>query len=95
MVVLATPLAAAETVDRAARTILRIKGRVVKVSPSLRTHAPATELMLVPGVVGGAVTDDAPRFIGPVATKMFDDIVQAQVDLAATAKTDPVWTKRR
>ncbi len=95
VVVLATPLAAAETVDRAARTILRIKGRVVKVSPSLRTHAPATELMLVPGVVGGAVTDDAPRFIGPVATKMFDDIVQAQVDLAATAKTDPVWTKRR
>ena len=51
--------------------------------------------MLVPGLAGTAVPLDGPRFAGPVATKMFDDLVQAQLDLAATAKTDPVWTKRR
>lgn len=95
VVVLSTTLAASESIDKAARTILRIKGRVVKVSPQLRTHAPATELMLVPGLAGTAVPLDGPRFAGPVATKMFDDLVQAQLDLAATAKTDPVWTKRR
>lgn len=97
VVVLATALSSAETVDKAARTILRIKGRVVKVSPSLATGAPATELMLVPGLATGglALPADAPRFTGPVATKMFDDLLAAQVELQQTAKTDPVWTKRR
>lgn len=95
VVVLSTTLAASESIDKAARTIMRIKGRVVKVSPQLRTHAPATELMLVPGLAGVAAPLDGPRFAGPVATKMFDDLVQAQVDLSSTAKTDPVWTKRR
>jgi len=97
VVVLATALASAESVDKAARTILRIKGRVVKVSPDLATGAPATELMLVPGLASGGIAEsgDAPRFTGPVATKMFDDLLSAQVELQSTAKTDPVWTKRR
>ena len=34
VVVLSTTLAASESIDKAARTILRIKGRVVKVSPN-------------------------------------------------------------
>lgn len=96
VVVTATALAAAESVNRVARTILRIKGRIVKVSPSLITGAPATELMLVPGLATGDVSSpDGFRFAGPVSTKMFDDLLAAQVELQSTAKSDPVWTKRR
>ncbi|MBN2752538.1 MAG: acyl carrier protein [Rhodospirillaceae bacterium] len=97
VVVLATTLAAAESVNKVARTILRIKGRVVKVSPDLITGALATELTLVPSLVTGSLdmAENGPHFVGPVATKMFDDLLAAQVDLQTTAKTDPVWTKRR
>jgi len=96
VVVTATTLASSESIEKIARTILRIKGRVVKVSPELRTNAPATELMLIPGSVGVDLSAfDAPKFVGPVSTKLFDDLVQAQLALQTTAKTDPVWTKRR
>jgi len=96
VVVMATALSSSESIDKVARTILRIKGRVVKVSPKLITNAPATELMLIPGLAtGGTALMDGPRFTGPVATKMFDDLLKAQLELSTTAKTDPVWTKRR
>ncbi len=97
VVVTATTLSAVESIDKVARTILRIKGRVVKVSPNLATNAPATELVLVPGLaIGGpSALADGPRFAGPVATRMFDDLLRAQLELSTTAKTDPVWTKRR
>lgn len=96
VVVTATTLSSAESIDKVARTILRIKGRVVKVSPKLITNAPATELMLIPGLASGGLGPlEGPRFTGPVATKMFDDLLQAQLELSTTAKTDPVWTKRR
>jgi hypothetical protein len=49
--------------------------------------------MLVPGLAGAPC--EGPRFAGPVATRMFDDLVRAQVELSSTAKTDPAWTKRR
>lgn len=91
-----TPVKAADTVQRAARTILRIKGRVVKVSPDVEIGSAVTELELVPGLSATVVPDgNNARFVGPVATKMFDDLVQAQIDLQATAKTDPVWKKTR
>lgn len=95
VLVRATPHAA-ETVERTARTILRIKGRVVKVPPGLVTGAAATELELVPSLPTADGNSAAPiRIVGPVATKLFDDLVQAQIDLQATAKTDPVWRKTR
>ncbi|WP_321504230.1 acyl carrier protein [Breoghania sp.] len=96
VVVLATTAHSASTVEKASRTILRIKGRVVKVSKDLQTNAPATKLALVPGVPANEVEDFEPIVIeGPVATKLFDDIVQAQADLQKSAKTDPAWIKGR
>lgn len=92
VIVRATTLANAETVERAARTILRIKSRVVKVAADLATSAEATVLQLVPGDPGSV----GPFEIrGPIATRAFDDLLQAQVDVQATSKTDPAWTKAR
>lgn len=92
VLVRATTLASRETIDRAARTILRIKSRVVKVLPDVVTSAPATELLLVPGL-GDPV--DRVEIRGPVATRAFDDLVRAQVEIQSTSKTDPAWTKTR
>lgn len=94
--VTATTLSSAETVGRVARTILRIKGRVVKVRPEVQVNAPATVLELVPGTVErGQCPDVAAVFTGPEKTRMFDLMVQAQLDLQQTAKTDPTWHKTR
>lgn len=94
--VTATTLTSAETIGRVARTILRIKGRVVKVRPELRLNAPATVLELAHGVAErGVCPDVAAVFTGPVETRMFDLMVQAQLELQQTAKTDPTWHKTR
>jgi len=92
----ATTLGSAETVGRVARTILRIKGRVVKVRPDLKLGAAATVLELVPAVAArGCCPEVAAVFTGPDMTRMFDIMVQAQLDLQQTAKTDPTWHKTR
>jgi hypothetical protein len=77
--VTATTLNSAETANRAARTILRTKGRVVKVRPDVRISAPATVLELVPGVAGhGQCPEVAATITGPEKTRMFDLMVRAR-----------------
>ncbi len=94
--VTASPLSSAETVGRVARTILRIKGRVVKVRPDLKLGAPATVLELLPAIADrGQCPQVEAVFTGPEKTRMFDLMVQAQLDLQQTAKTDPTWHKTR
>jgi hypothetical protein len=92
VIVTHTPARTAELIDKTARSILRIKSRVVKVSPDLVTGAEATRLELVPG--------QGPRvesivIEGPQATLLFDALVEAQREMSRSAKTDPAWTKRR
>jgi hypothetical protein len=95
VVVTKTPVASHETLDRAARTILRIKSRVVKVSPDCQTSSDTTELLLVAGL-GTTVVDPRQLLIaGPVKTRAFDDLVRAQTEVQSTSKTDPVWHKKR
>ncbi|MCW2307160.1 acyl carrier protein [Rhodobium gokarnense] len=94
--VTATPMSTGSTVDKASRTILRTKSRVVKVSPQLQTGAPATRLELVPGIVDPNADVVPPIVIeGPQSTRLFDVLVQAQVEVQRSAKTDPTWIKRR
>lgn len=93
VIVKATKLTSAVTLGRVARSILRIKGRIVKVSPELVTSAAQTVLELVPDYLSGSsqkpfIIDD------PAKTKFFDDMVQAQLDYQQNSKADPVWTKR-
>jgi ACP-SH:acetate ligase len=92
----ATTLGSAETIGRVARTILRIKGRVVKVKPDLRLNAPATVLELVPGIAEeGLYPQVAATITGPEKTGMFDLMIKAQMDFQQHSKADPTWNKTR
>jgi len=93
VVVLATPLSSAVSIGRVARTILRIKGRIVKVDPKVKTMAQHTVLELRPG--DGTKLDEPIIISGPLRTEMFDDLVKAQLDYQQTSKSDPVWAKKR
>lgn len=96
VIVKATPLTSAVSVERAARTILRIKGRVVKVAPDIKTSAEVTMLELIPGIKLPNTEEERPIALwGPEKTRLFDLLVQAQLDFQQTGKSDPVWTKRR
>ena len=96
VVVTRTTAATADTVQKAARSILRTKGRVVKVSPDLETGAETTRLELVPGLPGtDGLWQEGIAIEGPVATRLFEDLVAAQVDFQTSAKKDPAWIKRR
>ena len=92
VVVTATKLAAAATLSRVARSILRIKGRIVRLSPKLQTNAPQTILQLI--AQDGAANAKVFEISGPQKTLFFDTMVQAQLDYQQNSKADPVWTKR-
>lgn len=93
VIVKATKLTSTVTLGRVARSILRIKGRIVKISPEVVTNAEQTVLELIPDSVSG-IKKDPVIITGPEKTKMFDDLVQAQLDYQQNSKADPVWTKR-
>ena len=97
MVVMATTAQSREIVERTARTILRIKGRICHVSTQLKTEACATHIRLWPKMIPGECTAGvAPvDIIGPQATAQFDALLQAQRDLQQQAKNDPAWCKAR
>lgn len=89
-----TTLSFPGTVGRVARSILRIKGRVVKVAPDVKVSAPATVLELRPAL---GDLDNNEEFVikGPEKTALFDDLVKAQLDYQQSSKTDPTWRKER
>ena len=92
MVVKASTARSAMTVERAARSILRIKGRVVRVDPELETGAVANVLELRPatGFEGSSHLIDDPR-----KTVLFARLLEAQERFQSQSKSDPVWMKRR
>lgn len=92
VIVTHTQATTAEVIEKTARTILRIKSRVVKVAPDLTVGARATRLELVPalGRAGQSIVIE-----GPGTTVLFDTLVTAQREMAQSAKTDPAWIKRR
>lgn len=97
VVVMATTAHGREIIERTVRTILRIKGRVCRVSSGLRTEASATHLRLYAASIPGESESEPPfiDLIGPVATAQFDALLSAQLALQQNAKTDPTWNKRR
>ena len=88
--VLATCLADPGTAARVARSILRIKAKIVRISPALQCGQPETVLE-----VGLPGQSDRLCLRGPVATRAFDDLVEAQKQYQRQAKNDPVWSKKR
>jgi hypothetical protein len=98
VIVKATTRGSADLIERTARTILRIKGRVVKVSKDLRLNADETELHLVPSFIPGEDAFDPEKTViirGQTATNLFERMVEAQFAFQSNAKTDPTWIKRR
>ncbi len=93
VLVTASTLSSKVTLGRVARSILRIKGRIVKVSPDVVLNAPHTRLELLPDPLAGGQGHGYP-IEGPVKTACFDTLVQAQLDYQKNAKTDPAWQKR-
>lgn len=92
-----TPFSNPVIMERTARTIVRIKGRVVKLRQDLVCNAPATVLHLVPStpVLEGPPHDAAMVIVGPQKTAFFDIMAHAQQELQSNAKTDPAWAKKR
>jgi len=79
-----------DTVERLARTILRIKARIVRVSPNLESGAERTAVSVAPyGAENGTLLE------GPEKTRMLDCLMQSQLDYQSGRKTDPTWVKGR
>ena len=85
---LAGSVSSRETALRAARTILRLKSRVVRVAPDYVCGAEQTRLAV--GPPGG---QPLLELEGPEQTRMADDLLEAQRQYQRQAKTDPVWRK--
>lgn len=97
VVVTATQCQTQELAERAARTILRIKGRVVKVSHNIKLNADATELQLLPSLPINEIQNPiAPIVIrGEQKTRLFDSLLEAQRIFQSQSKSDSTWLKRR
>ncbi|AJQ26746.1 hypothetical protein [Pelosinus fermentans] len=92
VIVRATTLSSDVTIGRVARTILRIKGRIVKVDPGVKTMASQTMLELCSG---GDASAEPIIITGPQGTGLFDELVKAQLEYQQMSKSDPVWVKKR
>ena len=93
IVVKATMLSAKETIHRVAKSILRIKGRVIIIDPQVETNAASTVLEITSGQMSSGRIQRI-TIQGPQQTKLFDDLVQAQIEYQQNGKADPIWTKQ-
>ena len=78
-----------DTIYRLAKTILRIKGKVLRVSPELITRAAETI------VIYNSPEDKTIRIKGPGKTMLIDALLDAQMQYQSIDKKDPVWLKTR
>lgn len=92
VVVRAATALAASTVERTARTIMRIKSRVVRAHPRIETGAAVNvlELRRAWPDEGAVCTVDEPG-----KSVLFQRLLEAQEHYQARAKSDPLWMKRR
>ncbi|MGI5966383.1 hypothetical protein [Anaerotruncus rubiinfantis] len=87
-ILMATTAADRKTASRTARSILRIKGRIVRLLPDMRCKAGHTALLVALSGEPASLTLD-----GPQATQLFDSLLEAQKAYQREDKTDPVWNK--
>ncbi len=81
--------ASRDTALRTARTILRIKAKIVRVAPDYQCSEKETAAYI--STPSGLLLM---RVTGPDKTRMLDDLTQAQMAYQREAKTDPIWNKR-
>jgi hypothetical protein len=70
---------------------LRIKAKILRVSPNLVLGAPRTLVSVYPY---DKITSDT-QIEGPGKTRMLDSLLQAQLEYQSSAKNDPAWFKGR
>ncbi|MCL2129192.1 MAG: acyl carrier protein [Treponema sp.] len=87
--VLETTASSGETLEKLARTILRIKARIVRTSPELKTNAEKTVLSLGPNTGQHFLINTKEK------TKLFDTLLDSQLAYQRESKTDPAWIKGR
>ena len=80
-----------DTVLRLAKTILRIKAKIVRLSTNLVFSAPHTlvSVRAFDGIGPGTLIE------GPEKTRMIDSLLQAQIEYQSSSKNDPAWFKGR
>lgn len=85
-VILETTVKDRSTASRLATTILRIKGRIVRLSKDIIVGGKSNKL---------AVISDNGEYaeINEGKTKLFDDLLKAQLDYQGSQKSNPVWQK--
>ncbi len=92
VVVRACTAQSAQTVERASRTILRIKGRVVRLAPDMEAKASENVLELRPA---WPAEGEGVIISGPEKTKLFQRMIEAQQASQSQSKSDPLWLKKR
>lgn len=80
--------ASRDTALRTARTILRIKAKIVRVAADYQCGTETSACISTPD------KRLLIRVTGPDETQMLDDLTQAQMAYQREAKTDPIWNKR-
>lgn len=92
-----TTLNAKQTIERACRSILRIKSKVAKVPEDVILNSDRTVLELKPSIIPKdyEINNEPILIEGPIKTKMFDLLVQAQLDYQTLSVKDPCWVKDR
>lgn len=81
-----------DTIDRLAKTVLRIKGKIVRVSPQLQLQQAHTRVCVH---YYGQSPDCGTVIQGPEKTRLLDALLQSQQTYQDKSKTDPTWIKRR
>lgn len=79
-----------ETIHRLARGILRIKGKIVRVSEDVKVNQAKTILCLK-----HYNSDKYYDMDNENGTKLFDTLLESQLDYQMQKKNDPAWIKRR
>lgn len=97
VVIIATPYQTKELLESASRSILRTKGRIVKVANDIELNALETKLLLLPSQPMNEIVNQKTTILieGEQKTKLFDCLVEAQYLFQSQAKNDSTWLKRR
>jgi len=90
-----TTVNAKQTIERACRSILRIKSKVAKVPDDVVLNADRTVIELLPSMIPKDYDEEPILIEGPDKTVLFDLLLQAQIDYQTLSVKDPCWVKSR
>lgn len=78
-----------DTLYRLAKTILRIKARIIRIDPDVILGADSTHLLV-------SSPEGKTRLLkDPATTRLFDCLLQAQIEYQSANKHDSTWSKER